>query len=499
MPTIGVSSVYAASRQVDGGAVVAETDLQHAEEVRRHRHLPGRAPARGLPGDRRRGHSGFRLLTAQREGEQRVGAGGRDEAGIAGHLRQLVRLRLRCPCRGQPSAGRVDEGAAEGKSVGQPGQRSALPGPVDPVGGQLLHRCVVQQIGGRDRDQFEPSEGGVGVHIIGEECLDRALQRRHGRRVPGGHPRGVALQQQIGGRVRSVSRRGQLTRRLRDFLQKGGAGGPPGEHGGLQRGQQRVPCGGRVEHPQLPCRTDQGGGGIGHLPAVKPDPPPQPVRLRDRQRIAQALMASTSRASARSTVPASRWACAADKCRSARRSLSGVSSAARSSSAAAAAQPPRLASLICGRFQRGGDLFVGPGGGFGQMPGPGNCVDLRIARRCQGPVSLPALDCSRSVVDRRPDKRMEEPHLRPEDHQSSCLRRHGRRFRNAQRGGRPPQAIAPARLVRRRQQQQPLRVRRQPPHTPYEGLFEPLTDGQRLRQGLPAQSVAPRSARGRPR
>jgi hypothetical protein len=37
-----------------------------------------------------------------------------------------------------------------------------------------------------------------------------------------------------------------------------------------------------------------------------------------------------------------------------------------------------------------------------------------------------------------------------------------------------------ARLVRRRQQEQPLRVRRQPPHTPHEQVFELLTHGQRI-------------------
>ena len=43
-------------------------------------------------------------------------------------------------------------------------------------------------------------------------------------------------------------------------------------------------------------------------------------------------------------------------------------------------------------------------------------------------------------------------------------------------------AIASARLVRRRQQHQPLGVRGQPLHPPHEQVFEPLPDGQRLRQ-----------------
>jgi hypothetical protein len=56
-----------------------------------------------------------------------------------------------CAAASRP-AERVDEGAAGGKPVGQHGQRSALAGTVNPVRGQLLHRPVVEQIGGRDGD-----------------------------------------------------------------------------------------------------------------------------------------------------------------------------------------------------------------------------------------------------------------------------------------------------------------------------------------------------------
>ena len=89
-------------------------------------------------------------------------------------------------------------------------------------------------------------------------------------------------------------------------------------------------------------RSAQEGSSLGHVPAVEPDPPLQFGRVSDGVGIAKAGAASVSTTSARSTAPASRWACAADNRRSARRSLSGLSSAERSKNAAAAACPPRL-------------------------------------------------------------------------------------------------------------------------------------------------------------
>jgi hypothetical protein len=174
------------------------------------------------------------------------------------------------------------------------------------------------------------------------------------------------------------------------------------------------------------------------VPTVEPDPPPQPVRLRDRQRIAQA----SSGVDQQSLGPVDRPREQVGLCceqmplgapllhwRQQRRAFPQRSRCGAGTTATGS---------IRGRFQRGGDLFVGPGGGCGQMPGPGNGIELRIARRRQGPVGLLALDCGRSVVDRRPDERRAEPHLRPEGHQPGGLRRHRRRFREAQRGPRSP-------------------------------------------------------------
>ena len=64
-------------------------------------------------------------------------------------------------------------------------------------------------------------------------------------------------------------------------------------------------------------------------------------------------------------------------------------------------------------------------------------------------------------------------------------------------GGRPPQPIAPARLLRRAQQQQGLRFCRKLAHPPHEQVFELVADGQRLEQRhLSAQLPRGQLARG---
>ena len=128
-------------------------------------------------------------------------------AGIVGHLRQLVRLRTRLPVpRPAVRAGASTKALRKASPAASLASAPLLAGTVDPVGGQPLHRCVVEQIGCRDGGQLESSEGDVGVHVVREECLDGAAQRRHGRRVPACHPCGAALEQQVGGRVRRVPR-----------------------------------------------------------------------------------------------------------------------------------------------------------------------------------------------------------------------------------------------------------------------------------------------------
>ena len=291
-------------------------------------------------------------------------------------------------------AGAVDEGAAEGEPAGQPGQRAALAGPVDPVAwsaAPLPRRRAdrpprwrpVRGVAGRRRGPGRP-RGRPG---------SRAAHRRHGRCVPAGHPRRAAPEQQVGSRVRRVPGGWQVARRPRDLVQEGGAGGPPGEHGRLQGGQQGVPRGAGVERPQSSCRSRPGRrrprprarGGTGSCPRSRVacaadsgspqaaggldqqgvgsvDRPREHVGLRRRQLpLGPPLLA---RASAAPRVPAARpW----------RRSHRGSRPGRR---------PPPARPRP----------FVGPGGGRGQVPGPGNGVEPGIARRREGPVGLPPLD-----------------------------------------------------------------------------------------------------------
>ena len=184
----------------------------------------------------------------------------------------------------------------------------------------------------------------------------------------------------------------------------------------------------------------------GHLPAVEPDPALQPGRLRGRQRIVQA----SGRLGEQGLGPVDRpREHVGIRCRQPalgppllvggqqRRALQERSGGGVPTTAPG---PGRC------RRKLGRDPFVGPGRGRGQMPGPGNYVELRIAGRREGPVGLPPLTRGRGVVDRRADERVGEPHLRPEGHHSGGLRGHRGGLRDAQRGRRLPQPIAPARL-----------------------------------------------------
>ena len=99
----------------------------------------------------------------------------------------------------------------------------------------------------------------------------------------------------------------------------------------------------------------------------------------------RSLLASTSRASARSTIPASRWACAADSRRSARRSSIGRQQRRAFQERSRGGIATTAPGLVGCRRQLGRDPFVGPGGGCGQMPGPGNYVDVPDRRPPRGP------------------------------------------------------------------------------------------------------------------
>ncbi len=101
-----------------------------------------------------------------------------------------------------------------------------------------------------------------------------------------------------------------------------------------------------------------------------------------------------------------------------------------------------IASTMAGaggrRLQFGRGSFVRAAGGGSQMPGPGIGVQFGVACLREGPVGPPTLTRGRGVVYRRPDERVREAHLGPEDNQSGGL--HGQRggLRDGQCGGRLP-------------------------------------------------------------
>ena len=101
--------------------------------------------------------------------------------------------------------------------------------------------------------------------------------------------------------------------------------------------------------------------------------------------------------------------------------------------------PATVSDAFRRRLLLGRDPFVRTGGGRGQVPGPGIGIQVRIARGREGTVRPPPLARGRRVVDRRPDERMGEPHLRPEGHQAGGLRGQRGRLRDGQRGGGLPQ------------------------------------------------------------
>jgi hypothetical protein len=88
-------------------------------------------------------------------------AGGRHNAGIMGHLRQLAYFRLGRPCCGQSAAGPVDQGAPEAECAGQlasapsRGHGSSSAWSADPRG-------VVQQVDCCEGGKLKSWEGNVG-------------------------------------------------------------------------------------------------------------------------------------------------------------------------------------------------------------------------------------------------------------------------------------------------------------------------------------------------
>ena len=262
--------------------------------------------------------------------------------------------------------------------------------------------------------------------------------------VPARDPCRVAPEQQVGGRVRWVSRSvagsarsvrsrpaERRSRPIRRRLRT------PGPRAG--RPSRRGDRAAAVVRPHRPARRRPRP----HVPAGGVDPAAQPSGLRGRQRIPQAPRGLAQQGVGSIDGPREHVGLGCGELPLGSRLLVGrqlrraLQQRRRRGVAAAAPGPLRC------RLQLGRDSFVGPGGGRGEVPGAGNRVELGIAGVRQRAVGLALLVRRGRVVDRRPDERVEEPHLRPEDHQPGGLRRRGGGLGDAQRGGRLPQEVVP--------------------------------------------------------
>ena len=107
------------------------------------------------------------------------------------------------------------------------------------------------------------------------------------------------------------------------------------------------------------------------------------------------------------------------------------------------------------------------------VPGAAIGIDLRIGRLRQRPVRAPALLRGCRPVDRRAHERMTKPHPRAELEQTRLGRRRRRLGADPEPLGRAPQQHRLADRLGRRDQQQPLRLRRERLEPPPEALLDP--------------------------
>ena len=119
------------------------------------------------------------------------------------------------------------------------------------------------------------------------------------------------------------------------------------------------------------------------------------------------------------------------------------------------------------------DLLVRAGRGLSQVPGPPVRFGVRVGDLGQRPVHLlPVLD-RRGLVGRRAQQRVPEPHPGPELDQAGLQRRGGRLRPDTQPVGRAPHQRQVAVRLGRREQQQPLGLRRQGLQLPPEAALDP--------------------------
>jgi hypothetical protein len=136
-----------------------------------------------------------------------------------------------------------------------------------------------------------------------------------------------------------------------------------------------------------------------------------------------------------------------------------------------------------------GDLVVGRGSGLRAVPCPAIGIDLGIGRRCERPVGGPALRGRCWLVDRGARQRMTKPDHRAELDQTGGLGGRRRVDRDPELGDRAPQQRRVPDRIRRRDQQEPLCIRRERVQPPPEALLDPPRQRRCVGQSEPARQL----------
>ena len=134
-------------------------------------------------------------------------------------------------------------------------------------------------------------------------------------------------------------------------------------------------------------------------------------------------------------------------------------------------------------LERGGHLFVGPGGRGSQVPHPPLRIGLGVRRRGQRQVGDAAILRGPGRVGSRPHQGVPEPHLGADLQQLFRIGRSRRVMSQAQRRGGPPQQRGIPGGVGRSQQHQPLGRLRQRPHPLHVVVLETTRQTRRGRTG----------------
>ena len=135
---------------------------------------------------------------------------------------------------------------------------------------------------------------------------------------------------------------------------------------------------------------------------------------------------------------------------------------------------------IGGALQLGSDVLVRPGSRLRAVPRAPVGVDLRVGHLRQRPVRVPALGRGRRPVDRRAHERMPELHQEADLDQRSGRGGRQRVRRDAKLLCRAPQQRRVADRLRRRDEQQSLRVDRQALEPPEKALLDPSRQRPRV-------------------